>query len=336
MADIRTLSELLQENAYLQGGGDLEGQKTTDKVGNIVTGLRQGVLDISTIRTQAVETALKKKQIELAGKKDVRDQEIFNQEYAFPVPLPEGVQGPQEEPTSLYKKSKEADIGYKQSETEKNRLGPKGGIHRIIHKKTGQVLSEYPSTPGTGDTITLVGEDTDKDKEDKVQSRKDEASRQAVNVIKNYYSSVRNIQGKEDVGLGSSLGIGIQGLTSRIPAVGRALQPETSQVTGFRTSQGARLAKSFGDSGNIALQEQKNALELLAPPGTRNLDLAEKQALATALEGIKNRTPEEEAMYQEVKKSFELGAEQPKETTAVPRIGENFNGEKVIGVRKIK
>lgn len=36
----------------------------------------------------------------------------------------------------------------------------KGGIHRIINKITGQVISEYPSSPGTGDTFTAVGEET--------------------------------------------------------------------------------------------------------------------------------------------------------------------------------
>ena len=138
------------------------------------------------------------------------------------------------------------------------------------------------------------------------QSRQDEAARRAVSVVKNYYTQLKRIQGEEPISGSESFGLGVRGLASRIPAIGRATMPETSQLTGFRQSQGARLAKAFGDSGNIALQEQKNALELLSPPGTRDLDIAERQALATALEGIKNRTPEEEKMHQEAVGSFEL------------------------------
>lgn len=210
---------------------------------------------------------------------------------------------------------------------------PKTGVHRIISKKTGKVLYSFPSSPGTGDTITEVGEDS---KDDKNVAKEDAASRRGVNVIKNYYTSLRALQGDEQIGAGKSTRLGVEGLLSRIPVVGRSMMKDMSQTTGFRVTQGARLAGAMGDSGNKALAEQKNALELLSPPGTRDLDLSEKQALATLLEGIKNKTPEEEKEYQEAVKAFEMGKEKTDSSGAVPKVGETFNGEKVISVKKIQ
>lgn len=337
MAD--SLSELIRlkrEQGFYESGGQEE--YATDKLNRAFGTLRQTGLDINKIRNESIEMALKKKAAQIAEEQAGREKVKFEQEYALPKPLPQGVEGPQEEPVSLFRKTKETAMDLQRSEAEKNRRPAppvKGGIHRIISKKTGKTLYEFPSSPGTGDTITVVGEDG---KDDKNIAKEDAASRRGVAVAKNYYTSLRALQGQDAIGAGKSAMLGVEGLISRAPVVGRSMTKDMSQITGMRTSQGARLAGAMGDSGNKALAEQKNALELLAPPGTRDLDIAEKQALATLLEGIKNKTPEEEKEYQEALKAFEMGKAESQSggQSAVPKVGEMFNGEKVIGVKKIQ
>lgn len=71
MVDISTLSELLRQVAYGQGGGFEE--PTTDKLNRMFAGIRQSGLDIAAMKNQAVERALKKKQMQLAENKDTRE-----------------------------------------------------------------------------------------------------------------------------------------------------------------------------------------------------------------------------------------------------------------------
>ena len=59
------LSDIVRDIAYLQAGGKPEGSRTIDKVNKLFDTIRQGGLNVSSIRNQTVQNALKKKQLEL-------------------------------------------------------------------------------------------------------------------------------------------------------------------------------------------------------------------------------------------------------------------------------
>jgi hypothetical protein len=340
--NVQGLSEMLRELAYYQGGGRPEGGRDIDKVNSIFGTVEKGVTgyqDIikNVLANKKAELANKEEQLKQTPVRDVRmplSPELMRRDTNT---SPEMIKAQDE-----YYAQRDAmgDVTIGQDKTlaetealrrEKQTTAQKSGTTRIYDKKTGKILREIPSSLGTGDQWIPVGENDSSANEDKVRKRQDDAARQALNVVKNYYSSLKDIQG-ETIGAGESAKIGVAGLTSRIPVLGRAIQKDTSQLTGYRAAQGARLAGAMGDSGNKALAEQKNALELLAPPGTRDLSISQNQALATILEGIKNRTPEEESLYQQVVQSFNRTGTDG----AVPQVGGTFNGEKVIRVRKVR
>jgi len=200
-------------------------------------------------------------------------------------------------------------------------------------KKEKQLLrkSEFLKRTDAGEKLlaedfTIV-DDTTVDRPDKTQLRQDEGARRAVSLIKNYYRGLNSLQGEDEVGFLESLGRGAQGISAQIPVTGRAITPKTSQLVKFRKSQGARLAKAFGDAGNIAFREQKNALELLSPLGTRNPKVAEKQALTVALEGIKNRSPEEESLLKEAREAFNFGRPPSLPITGSGNVGIGTGGD---------
>lgn len=74
--DVRTLSQLIKENAFLESGG--KDEYATDKLNKGFGILRQTGLDINKIKNDAVLMALKKKEVELASRKDAREEQETN------------------------------------------------------------------------------------------------------------------------------------------------------------------------------------------------------------------------------------------------------------------
>ena len=162
------LLDIVKQRAYYDAGG---GRKDlSDSLSSILESAGTGFTKYADGRNKNIESMLlqeknrrDEKAAQIAEEQAGREKEKFAQEYALPKPLPQGVEGPQEEPVSLYQKGKIQDIDYKASETEKNRrvTPEKRGIIRIINKKDGRVIREIQGSPGSTDSQVLVGEDGD-------------------------------------------------------------------------------------------------------------------------------------------------------------------------------
>ena len=321
MADY--MSDLYRQLAFLQGGGGEE--SSLDKLNKTFSTLGQqtkNVFDIKKVQSDIAAQAVanKAKELEMKQKGTEHDQ-LYGQ--GVDKTAVAGVGGVVSAPkgNSLFQRGKMADASAQEALAEERRRA-KPLERRELLVPESEYIKLYQGRKLDPNVDYTTFDDTAKsDRPDLVSQRQDEAARRAVSLVKNYYQSLRTTQGTDDVGLMESLGRGLQSATSKIPITGRAFTPGSSQLNAVRSSMGARLAKAFGDSGNIALQEQKNALNLLAPMGTQNVDIAEQQALTTALEGIKNRSPEEESAYQQLKKSFTSGDETPATTQKPRRLG---------------
>ncbi len=169
----------------------------------------------------------------------------------------------------------------------------------VIDKATGKVVGKARKG-----SIT-VGETKANSSDINAKTKaKDQSIRTGIELIKNYYSRLSQLQGENDPGVLGSAKLGATGMVAKTPILGRALSPELSDLDAFRKSQGASLAKAAGDSGNIALVEQENALKILAPPGTRDLKRAEATAITRFLEGATAKTEEEKQYLNNLKSTY--------------------------------
>jgi len=174
--NVDTLSELIRKQSFYNSGGEEPGTTTADRfnqgvkliggVGDIVSNTINNVLAIkkANLERQKLKADINEK---LQGQTPMRDLTMpLNPQT---MRIDENTTPEQRAEQDKIYAAREAmgtgtlDQAKEMSEIEKNlrerQLNPmKSGVHRFVDRKTGKILQEIPSTPGTGDTTTLIGE----------------------------------------------------------------------------------------------------------------------------------------------------------------------------------
>lgn len=175
MAD---LADLIRQLSFYQSGGRPEGQRDIDKI-NALFGNIKGIADS---HRSIIADSLAAKKAQLENQKIEREgtplTDRFQKVQGSQIAGTASPQGIITSPTQVsgmpeYLKSLgEGDFtlgeteklaGIRKDLIPKEKEPMKQGVHYFVDKKSSKLLGQIPSSPGTGDTVTLIGGETSQD-----------------------------------------------------------------------------------------------------------------------------------------------------------------------------